>query len=71
MAAFIKDIREANAADITTIKGDKAAEFIAKSGNVHVEEVQFDEAEASRLGLKLGDYVAIAPEDNGAILLII
>lgn len=65
MAQFVKAKEEAIASSIAKIKGDAAAKIIAENVNANVEEVGFDQAEASRLGFKLGDTVAIVPDDNG------
>ena len=71
MASFIKAKRDANNPSITTIKGDTAARMIADSANSHVEEAVFDSIDASRHGLKLGDQVAVTPEDNGKLLVVV
>ena len=71
MASFIKAKRDANNSSITTIKGDTAARMIADSANSHVEEAVFDSIDASRHGLKLGDQVAVTPEDNGKLLVVV
>lgn len=68
MAQFVKVRKEANASSVKKIKGDAAAKIIADNANVNVEEVSFDQAEAGRLGLKLGDTVAVVPDDNGATI---
>ena len=45
--------------------------MIADSANSHVEEAVFDSIDASRHGLKLGDQVAVTPEDNGKLLVVV
>ena len=65
MAELIKRKREANANSITKIQGDEAAKIIADSTSLQGPEIIFDFDEAERLGVKRGDIVAVAPDDNG------
>ena len=65
MAAFVKSKREANDPVITKIDGAAAAKIIADSQNSVSPSVEFDTDEAERLGLKQGQEVEVAPDDNG------
>ena len=65
MAVFVKTRMEALASSIKKIDGNAAAKIIADSASLQTEVVGFDEVDAGRLGLKLGDTVAVIPDDNG------
>ena len=65
MAIFVKTRREALTSSIKKIDGNAAAKIIADSASLQSEVVGFDEIDAERLGLKLGDTVAVIPDDNG------
>ena len=65
MAVFVKTRREALTSSIKKIDGNAAAKIIADSASLQTEVVGFDEIDAERLGLKLGDTVAVIPDDNG------
>jgi len=47
------------------LDGESAAKMIIASDYESYDNVGFDEVEASRLGLKVGDAVQVAPEDTG------
>ena len=65
MAQFVKSKREENAHHVNKIDGEAASKMIADSQGLQSPKIIFDEDEASRLGLKLGSRVEVAPEDNG------
>lgn len=65
MADFIKRKREANASSITPVQGEEAAKFIADSNSLQGPEIVYDSEEAECLGVKQGETVAVAPDDNG------
>ena len=65
MGELIKQKREANANSITKIKGDEAAKVIASSTNMQAPEIVYESEEAEGLGVKKGEVVAVAPDDNG------
>lgn len=65
MGELIKQKREANASSITKIKGDEAAKVIASSANIQAPEIVYESEEAEGLGVKKGEVVAVAPDDNG------
>lgn len=69
MAELISRKREANANSITKIQGDEAAKIIADSTSLQGPEIVFDFDEAERLGVKRGDIVAVAPDDNGKLFI--
>ena len=65
MAKFVKSKREENAHHVNRIDSEAASKIIADSQGLQSPKIIFDEDEASRLGLKLGSRVEVAPEDNG------
>ncbi|KAH8113218.1 hypothetical protein DFH11DRAFT_325744 [Phellopilus nigrolimitatus] len=64
MSEFVNAKREANAPTIDKIQANAASKLIADSASLQSSEVFFDSDEAGLLGLKLGDLVSVAPEDN-------
>lgn len=65
MASFVKVRREANESSISKIDGTAAARIIADSEHAESPAVIFDADEAERLGVRQGDEVQVAPDDNG------
>ncbi|KAG6900946.1 hypothetical protein C0993_004383 [Termitomyces sp. T159_Od127] len=62
--------RKAGQTVVRAITGDHAATTIVTAAHEPYDVVGFDGQEADHLGLKLNDYVQVAPDDNGASLLI-
>jgi hypothetical protein len=67
MMTFMQEGSKANTAHITALTADAAAALISSSS--FEEYAGFDEVEADRLGVKLGQIVSIAPDDTGEIFL--
>ena len=65
MGELIKQKREANASSITKIEGGEAAKIIANSTSIQAPEIIYEPEEAEGLGVKKGEIVAVAPDDNG------
>ncbi|KAG6873303.1 hypothetical protein C0995_000456 [Termitomyces sp. Mi166 len=57
--------RQAGQAAVQAITGDHAARTIVSAAHEPYDVVGFDGQEAAHLGLKLNDYVQIAPDDTG------
>lgn len=65
MSAYIAKEGAAHKSVLDTLSGERAAELITSSVSADLNVVSFDAVEASRLKVKLGDVVSVAPTDNG------
>lgn len=65
MTEYLAKAQKANAAPVVKITSDEAAKTICSS-SASAASVGFDELEAARFGLKLGQTVAVTPTDTGA-----
>ncbi|KAG5343094.1 hypothetical protein C0989_000084 [Termitomyces sp. Mn162] len=61
--------RQTGQAAVQGITGDHAAKTIVSSAHEPYNVVGFNNQEAGHLGLKLNDYVQIAPDDTGTLLI--
>ena len=68
MSEFTAKAHTAGDAAFETLDGERAAKMITSSVTEDLSVVGFDDVEASRLGVKLGQIVAVTPDDNGAFL---
>lgn len=69
MSSFLERQRNTQASS-TELKGDAAGEIILTSSYEPYSVVGFDVTEATRLGLKRGRFVKIAPDDTGKLPLV-
>ncbi|CCL98450.1 uncharacterized protein FIBRA_00448 [Fibroporia radiculosa] len=67
MSAALDDLQKAKAAPFTRVPPEEAAKLIASFHPEDLSAVGFDAVEAMRLGVKLGDNVAVAPTDTGKV----
>ncbi|KAM5545536.1 hypothetical protein V8D89_000574 [Ganoderma adspersum] len=67
MSAWIAKENAAHNPVLGSLSGERAAELITSSVSVDLNVVGFDAVEASRLKVKLGDVVSVAPADNGKV----
>lgn len=65
---YLAKARTENVAPVVKITGEEAAQIVCSSPRTDIEtSTGFNEAEAGRLGLKLGQTVAVSPTDTGKI----
>ncbi|KZT13057.1 uncharacterized protein LAESUDRAFT_733605 [Laetiporus sulphureus 93-53] len=67
MNAHVESAKKANANQFTTITGEAAATLIGGAQAEDLSVIGFDETEAARLKVKLGDIVSVTPRDNGKV----
>ncbi|KAI0346770.1 hypothetical protein BDW22DRAFT_1404543 [Trametopsis cervina] len=65
--AFVKEREQRKVAAFEVISGDDAAKSITSASYEDPQIVGFVDAEAKRLGVKLGDTVSVMPVDTGKI----
>lgn len=67
MSAYIAKEEASHKPVLEGLSGERAADLITSSVSADVNVIGFDELEASRLKVKLGDLVSVAPSDNGML----
>ena len=65
MSAYIAKEEALHKPVLDGLSGERAAALITSSVSADVNVVGFDELEASRLKVKLRDWVSVAPSDTG------
>jgi hypothetical protein len=68
MTNFLQEKSKSNVAPVTSLTGDEAAKLIG-SGSFE-DCAGFDDLEASRLGVKVGQIVSVVPNDTGETFLL-
>ncbi|TBU49003.1 hypothetical protein BD309DRAFT_883205 [Dichomitus squalens] len=67
MSVYIAKEDAAHKGVLDNISGERAAELITSSESADLNVVGFDEVEAARLKVKLGETIAVTPTDNGKV----